>query len=388
MREFQAYYFNVAMRKWEPGNAHILYFYLSLIGFFLAIGAWLLSWAVQMGYISPDGIKGYPARAHTELILFASVLPALMGLSHHRGLFNDDLRQKWSYNIVFLSGLLLILLLSFLTVRVPARAVASIIMLLFGLELLPYRTGRNPAASWIQVGSYMGAAGALFWALSSMDKYSWMYLTGESLIYAGFLMPIYIGIIGLNGSHKNLQFPLTPGKQKGIFAPGPVSLYVFVATFLVEFLFRFIMRKNPPLPITGTVRMLVFGYWLVLSRGGNIIIQLKGTTGLFWKISMASVFFGLIGYIIGVDYRSHYTHFFYIGGIALALLLVLPQPNPKKETILFSGSVFFLVAMGRAFATPSASSYPDQIGALALLLIIAVVYYIIRERRNILKDRN
>jgi hypothetical protein len=309
-----------------------------------------------------------------------------MGLSHQRGLFHDDLRNKWGYNIVFLIGLLFIVAFSFLTTPVPGRIVASIILLLFGLELLPYRTDRSPAATWLQIGSYMGSAGTLLWILSSLDKYAWLYVTGESLIYFGFLLPVFIGITGLTGESKIFKFPLIPDRQNGLFRPGPVSLYLFIATFLTELIIRFTMRKTPPLPITGGIRLLVFIYWVFISGALKTVFTKSSTEGIFWKISLAMVVLGLFGYIIGVDYRSHYSHLFYIGGLGLALLLVLPFNSPQKKNILFAGSALLLVAVGRSFAIPSSSGYSNQIGGLALLLLLVVLLYLFRERHTITKE--
>ncbi len=347
----------------------LFYIIIILAGLVGSLGLWLPAFLAQKGVITAMTQVGYPARLHTEWMLFTVLFPAMIYWSINNQILHNDFVSKPQYTFVFLGGLIVLFFLLATPFRAAARGLASLLLFLYALEMLPYRTNHHKHAGWLFYGSLFGSLGALLWSLSSMDKYARIYPPGESLLYFGYPLMFSLAILSSVTEKSGLTVPVT---RQGFLKIELLSIYIFSLTFLIEIIFLLFLRKSPPLPITGFIRLAVVLYWFF--RGSyfkNFKKSLYDNQRRTLLIGAVMILTGLVGFIIGVEYRSHYIHLMFIGGILPIIYAGITKSKHAMSLFIITASTL-IAATGRAFAIPSREGYLLQVVSIALFLLIAL----------------
>lgn len=242
----------------------------------------------------------------------------------------------------------------------------------------------NPPAPFVFVGFGIasGLIGSLIMLLSPFDFISENFFTlGRLFIVQGYILSFVLGI-GSKLIPSLLGFTTNVNKiQKKLSAK--VYLFVGACFMLTYFMEAFVSSYIGMLLRDLIIMFVAFVSWHIYK-----LPLRKGVHALGLWISCWFLLLGHVGASLFIDYKIHFMHLFYIGGLSLLTLFVATRVSlshgghdtsieAKSKTLYGVISLFILAALTRFSAGMLPSEYQSHLLYAASVWIIGLVWWAI-----------
>jgi hypothetical protein len=301
--------------------------------FFLKDSGWL--------NFSKGMYSGYPADLHARMAAIS--VSVFLSVFILKGKISD-----WFFPVM--TSLLFIL--SFFSNPLFFYGVLAVILTSVLFIQWPDPETETKKSVWInyllQIALLSGITGSLFLIFSMADHRPWLFETGKSLLFNGYIL--------LSVPALFLYTEKNSSAEETYSVPGFImvfSLVIFLASFAGEILIFVKALPGSEFHFPGFMRFISVSIWIfTLFPLRRRFRRLPDIQDLIYIIFTLNLAIGPLGHSLVQDFRGHFSHVAFIGGIAPLMMIIAHRFFIQSGSDIIPGRWLYVIFSAILLATP------------------------------------